>query len=623
MAILPVLIQKTNIPQAQALWHTGQHETVFKAFFACVLIGCMEQAIMTWHTQFIKNTYADAQASATGGIAGQLLTYWQHPTHAQILSNLEQIGDKTVLQSALVLGLHSALGNEFKDPQTLRELIFCHLDELLAALPDWANLSDELIAQIKVERLLAKHATDETLGFEQVPTKTTPNFNHQSYNQKTHYNQDDDNDDDEYSSLPTGRPLSWLWLGLPLVAALGLGAYWYHTKSLTPAPSTDSATTSSAIAPTPLPPAKIVLSMDDKGNLYACHASLATEALAQQFTDILGKYLDGASCTIDVETGRSQSINFDSMMALIGLLKTSPYATLYWEGDQVLIDSPDSQTTQMLIGYVSKLLEVNATAVPELNPQERINQSITHATNALNALPSEADATQIAQALSAQYIDSPDATVPQINKAVLELAASYLKNTPNKLIIVAHSEDTGDRITAQQATHERALAVKDALVAAGVSQEQLVALGAGFDFPLANNQTPTGRFLNRRVEFLAYDEAILQALNQPQQAFEGGAFQESPAIGGAIEAPSLEPASTLPSETPPQVPTLSVVGNQIVEQKPSVSYPEVSYPEVSYPEQTISPSFASSRHSDGIPADLLTPIGSDPVKGQAAQYREP
>lgn len=614
MAILPTLIQKTNIPQAQVLWQTQRQEVVFRAFFACVLIGCMEQAIMAWHTQFIKDTYADAQASlATGGIAGQLLTYWQHPTHAQILSNLGQTDDGTLLQSALVLGLHSALGEYFKDPQKLRELIFHHLDELLAALPDWASLSDELIAQIKVERLLAQHATDETLGLDwQAPVK--PTSNHEQYEQETQPTQDDD-----YSALQTGRQLPWLWLGLPIIIALGLGGYWYYKQNKPSVAPSTAAATDTAVAPTPLPPSKIVLSMDDKGNLYACHASLATEALAQQFTEILGKYLDGASCTIDVETGRSQSINFDSMMALIGLLKTTPYATLYWEGDKVLIDSPNSENTQNLVNYVSKLLEVKASAMPALNAQEQITQSIARATNALNALPSEANATQIAQALSPQYMDSPDATIPELNKAVLELAANYLKNTQNKLIIVAHSEDTGDSMAARQATDTLALAVKEALVAAGVSPEQLVALGVGFDFPLANNQTPTGQFLNRRVEFLAFDEAVLQTLQQPRTT------SIEPAT--AFEAPNPDAITPTPSEPLPPVPTLSIVGNQIVEQNPpTVSYPQVSYPQVSYPEQTITtPSVPSSpsRRFDDIPADLLTPIGSDPAKGQAIQYREP
>lgn len=614
MAILPALLQKTHIPQAQALQQTGQHEAVFQAFFACVLIGCMEQTIMAWHTQFIKTTHVDAQASlATGGIAGQLLAYWQHPTHAQILSKLAQTGDSIVLQSALVLGLHNALGEHFKNPSALRELICRHLDELLAALPDWATPSDELIAQIKVESLLAKHASDEALGFDWQEThnqdlKPAPH-------QEQHPPSSQPNLEDSPSTLEHNHQNSrpWLWLGLPVLVLLGLGGYWYHKQKRPSGASSTASTPAAVIAPSPLPPAKIVLSMDDKGNLYACHASLATHDLAQQFAQILGKYLDGASCTIDVEAGRSQSINFDNMMALIGLLKTAPYATLYWEGDKVLVDSPDNTNSQNLAHYIGKLLEVQATAMPALDPKTRIAQSIAQATNALNALPSEATATQIAQALSPQYIDSPDSTIPELNKAVLALAASYLKNTQNKLIIVAHSDDTGDPIAAQEATNALASAVKAALIDAGVSQEQLVALGVGFNFPLANNQTQTGRFLNRRVEFLAYDEAVLQALEQPPAA----AFDS--VVPPKLPAQPISPAP-IPSEALPDVPTLSVVGNQIVEQKPSLSYPEVSYPE-----QTITPMppTSSSGRFDDIPADLLTPIGSDPVKGQATQYREP
>ena len=49
-------------------------------------------------------------------------------------------------------------------------------------------------------------------------------------------------------------------------------------------------------------------------------------------------------------------------------------------------------------------------------------------------------------------------------------------------------------------SHRRAQAVKDSLVHMGVDPSRLTVTGFGEDYPLADNGTPEGRRINRRVE---------------------------------------------------------------------------------------------------------------------------
>ncbi|MEO1694871.1 MAG: OmpA family protein [Pseudomonadota bacterium] len=50
-------------------------------------------------------------------------------------------------------------------------------------------------------------------------------------------------------------------------------------------------------------------------------------------------------------------------------------------------------------------------------------------------------------------------------------------------------------------SEDRARAVRDALISAGISADRLTARGEGESNPIASNQTPQGRATNRRIEF--------------------------------------------------------------------------------------------------------------------------
>lgn len=97
---------------------------------------------------------------------------------------------------------------------------------------------------------------------------------------------------------------------------------------------------------------------------------------------------------------------------------------------------------------------------------------------------------------------------PQYHNELAE-AAEFTKHFPElKILVAGHTDSTGNAQYNKDLSMRRAQAVKDYLVSNfGVNAEQLYIRGYGIERPIADNATPEGRQLNRRVE-LVYTEGI-------------------------------------------------------------------------------------------------------------------
>ena len=103
--------------------------------------------------------------------------------------------------------------------------------------------------------------------------------------------------------------------------------------------------------------------------------------------------------------------------------------------------------------------------------------------------------------------DVGQATLKPGAARTLDRVAELLQRYPErKLLIEGYTDSTGSENYNLELSRRRAEAVEQALVRQGVPSDRIEIQPHGEAYPVANNETPAGRQLNRRVEMLFSDE---------------------------------------------------------------------------------------------------------------------
>jgi outer membrane protein OmpA-like peptidoglycan-associated protein len=102
------------------------------------------------------------------------------------------------------------------------------------------------------------------------------------------------------------------------------------------------------------------------------------------------------------------------------------------------------------------------------------------------------------------YFDDDRDTIRAVSSSVLDQLAGVIRTLgPGvRVLVEGHTDDSGNAAYNVDLSHRRARSVVTYLVARGVPAAQLDFTGHGASRPLAPNDSPEGRALNRRVEFL-------------------------------------------------------------------------------------------------------------------------
>ena len=104
--------------------------------------------------------------------------------------------------------------------------------------------------------------------------------------------------------------------------------------------------------------------------------------------------------------------------------------------------------------------------------------------------------------LSNIFFDFNSAKLKKESYSELNQILRFLRDNPSvKIEISGHTDNIGSREYNIRLSEQRARAVVNYLVEHGISASRLTYRGAGFDEPIASNDTPEGRQKNRRVEF--------------------------------------------------------------------------------------------------------------------------
>ena len=110
--------------------------------------------------------------------------------------------------------------------------------------------------------------------------------------------------------------------------------------------------------------------------------------------------------------------------------------------------------------------------------------------------------------LEGLYFDTGRATLQAASDPALEQAALLMKQQPAlELLVVGHTDSTGSDAVNNPLSVNRAAATRDYLVSRGVATSRIAIDGRGSREPVADNSTPAGRAMNRRVEIFVAEAA--------------------------------------------------------------------------------------------------------------------
>ncbi len=136
---------------------------------------------------------------------------------------------------------------------------------------------------------------------------------------------------------------------------------------------------------------------------------------------------------------------------------------------------------------------------------ERIRAANERARLAMEKIYPNGTAQQVIETLNFSSINFAKGSndIPEADKALLKQAAEQLKKSPadTRVEINGYTDNDGDDATNQKLSERRAATVRNQLVSYGVPAAMLSAKGYGEMNPKASNDTPEGRFENRRIEY--------------------------------------------------------------------------------------------------------------------------
>lgn len=293
----------------------------------------------------------------------------------------------------------------------------------------------------------------------------------------------------EYKSEPPKKDsgTNWLpWLLIPLLALLG----WWWFANREPVGTLE-------------PRIAIV---NDEGKIV-CSASVRDEATRDAILKALrGTFGEGTNCDVTIDRNIKRIAWLPNVDKVLAALKVP--------GTDFVLDGPNARLGGWLSAadrkrIMDELAGLFGTGYAWGDAADKTTEYIVgakaKALAALTALGAAFSAEPFISAMNVAVINfaTGSAEIPAGDQDLITQAATVLKTAPKGTIIEigGHTDNTGDPAANQKLSEDRANAVRNALVAAGVDGAMIVAKGYGDTKPVASNDSEFGRFRNRRIEY--------------------------------------------------------------------------------------------------------------------------
>ncbi|WP_296244151.1 MULTISPECIES: OmpA family protein [unclassified Psychrobacter] len=263
-------------------------------------------------------------------------------------------------------------------------------------------------------------------------------------------------------------------------------------------------------------PASLRIATGENSELYACRMNVGNETLQGNIMDALTTSFgdEANNCRADVDDNFSIDMPAAAQLSsILPIVKNVPNASMLIKGDNITVNAPDAAALDKLVADLQAAAPaMTVQAESPLDEQSEIDNSLTASQTAMDNLGEHPDPRDVARALSLQVVnfEVDKAVIPEANKPLLDNAVKIMEQVPDmKLMIIGHTDKTADAAYNMKLSQERAQSMKDYLVAQGADPSKLMTKGMGETDPIADNATEQGRFRNRRIEFVVYDETTM------------------------------------------------------------------------------------------------------------------
>jgi len=256
--------------------------------------------------------------------------------------------------------------------------------------------------------------------------------------------------------------------------------------------------------------APLAFSVSNAG-VPSVQATVGTEAEKQQLIDTLNRrFPNGYSANISVVPTTRPATWLSRLKALAPLMAV-PGAEAKLIGSKVELSgvAADSKLgwTDRLNKTLGGMFQVSSFDVD--SAVGTATQSFRGAMKSLLATDEACSGDKLAKVLDLQVVNFarssaalPEGAVATLGETAQLLKSCAAKGSMVKLEVAGYSDGVGSAPAKMEMSKERAAAVRAFLVKNGVPPQSLTAMGYGDANPVADNETASGRFANRRIEFV-------------------------------------------------------------------------------------------------------------------------
>lgn len=299
----------------------------------------------------------------------------------------------------------------------------------------------------------------------------------------------------------------WLWPLLAALAILGLGSYLLSNPNRTPvAPAVVQAPPSPPAPAAPTLPARLALNNDDGVIHYSgsVHDEETRTTVINALKAVFGADKIQGDIGIDLNRGAAPwLVNLRTMLENF----KAPGVHALFDGNSVnlggtISDADHDRISNSLKSVLGSGVVLGSLANSVTDMASNANSKVAAA---LGALKTGSDPKDLVGILNQSIINFPNggSEVPADANSLLQNAAARIKDIkPGTVLEIAgYTDNAGDPTANVALSQQRADAVRNVLIHAGVDPSMLVAKGYGSANPVARNDQTEGRYRNRRIEY--------------------------------------------------------------------------------------------------------------------------